>query len=290
MARRYTKRQTKPQTTLGATVDCAALYLRVSTELQADEGYSLADQDNRLRAYCTSQGWTVCEQHIYTDAISGKSTDRPEYQRMLVAIEAGEVRRLVVTKLDRVSRNTKDFLSLLDYCDEHGCSIVSIAENFDTSTDIGRAVVTILMTFAELERKQIAARVTSGRKQKATQGGWNGGRVPFGYNHVDGDGFAINTDEAAIVRRIFSEFNAPYNRSGLQDIAKGLNGDELPTQRGGKWYASTVRYILSNGFYAGLMQYDGQEPVTGEHQAIITKEAYNLAQSRLDALRPGPVR
>ncbi len=291
MARRFTKRQPRTQSTLGATTDCSALYIRVSTEKQAEEGYSLADQDSRLRAYCVSQGWTVCDEYIYVDdGVSGKSTARPKYQQMIAAIEAGEVRRVVVTKLDRVSRNTKDFLSLLDYCDEHNVAIVSIAENFDTGTDIGRAVVTVLMAFAELERKQIASRVANGRRQKASEGGWNGGRVPYGYNYIDGSGFVVDEQAAAVVRRIFDEFTRTYTHTTLSEIADGLNIDNVPTQRGGKWHASTIRYVLSNGWYAGLVQFDGQEPVIGEQPVIVSKDVYDAVQRRLDALQPGPVK
>ena len=144
MARQSTTRSTQKQAKLGIRADATALYTRVSTDRQADEGYSLDAQRERLLAYCTAQGWAADASHIYTDAgISGKSTDRPAYQRMLAAIEAGEVRRVVVTKLDRLSRNTKDFLGLLDYCDSRDCALVSIAESFDTGTAVGLSLIHI---------------------------------------------------------------------------------------------------------------------------------------------------
>ena len=206
---------------------------------------------------------------------------------MLEAIDRGDVRRVVAVKLDRLSRNTKDFLTLLDYCDARKVGIASIVESFDTSTAVGRAIVTVIMAFAELERTQIAERLATGRHTKAGKGEWLGGRIPYGYKVDEENNWSIVANEAEIVRRIFAEFNAG---ASLSDIAKELNSTQIRTQRGGKWYASTVRYILSNGFYAGLMQYDGQDPVDGPQPFVINRTVYDSAQHRLDALRPGPVK
>ena len=102
-------------------------------------------------------------------------------------------------------------------------------------------------------------------------------RVPFGYR-IEGDHMVINEDEAAVVQRIFDEFTRPYIRAGLSEIATGLNVDGIPTQRGGKWHASTVRYILGNSIYAD------------EPRAIITRGTYQQAQNRLVSMRRGPTR
>ena len=102
-------------------------------------------------------------------------------------------------------------------------------------------------------------------------------RVPFGYQ-IEGSTYLINEDEAAVVQRIFAEFTRPYIRAGLSEIADGLNVDGIPTQRGGRWYASTVRYILSNSVYAD------------EPRAIISRGAYQQAQNRLATMQMGPTR
>ena len=157
---------------------------------------------------CAANGWTVCAEHVYIDAgESGKSAARPAYQRMTEAIEAGAVNRVVVTKLDRLSRNTRDFLEFLDYCDSRGCAIVSIAESFDTGTPIGRAGVTVLMAFAELERRQITDRVMTGKREEARQGGYNGARCPLGYTY-ENQTWQIAEPAATTVQTIFDRFTA----------------------------------------------------------------------------------
>lgn len=285
MARSNTKRTGKAkQGALGAG-GATALYIRVSTDKQAQEGYSLDAQREKLQAYCVANGWTADAAHIYVDAgQSAKSTDRPEYQRMLQAVAAGDVRRIVAVKLDRLSRNTRDFLGLLDYCDENACGIVSIAESFDTSTPVGRAVVTVLMAFSELERSQIADRMQSGRDEKARQGERNGAPVPYGYARTGG-GWEVQAERAATVRRIFSEF---LGGGSLRGIASMLNSDGVPAPKGKAWYPAQVGYILDNGLYAGLVQYKGSDGVPAEYiPAIVDRTVYDAAGARLAALRRG---
>ena len=102
-------------------------------------------------------------------------------------------------------------------------------------------------------------------------------RVPYGFKQ-EGHRLVIDAEQAAIVERIFSEFTRPYIRAGLSEIADGLNVDGVPTQRGGKWHASTVRYILGNQVYAGAPH------------AIVSRGVYDQAQSRLASMQRGPTR
>lgn len=284
MARTMTKRKPKPET-LGMQADCTALYIRVSTDKQADEGYSLDAQRTKLDAYCLAMGWHVCPNHVYVDAgESAKSVARPAFQRLLAAAQAGDVRRIVAVKLDRLSRNVRDFLGLVDDLRHDGCDLVLLAENFDTGTPTGKFALTMFAAMAELERATITDRVMSGKRQKATGGGFNGSPAPYGYTYDGAGTMTVHAAQAAIVQRISTEF---LTGATMADIARGLNAEAIPTKRGGKWATETVRYILRNGGYAGLAQWDGVETSSEVYPAIIGAEDYEAAHRRLSALKPG---
>jgi site-specific DNA recombinase len=286
MARIHHKRQSAQPATIDAKPDCTALYMRVSTDAQAEEGYSLDAQRDKLQSYCHARGWNVCPDYIYTDAgISGTSTDgRKALGEMLAAAKNGLIARVVAVKLDRIARNVRDFLGIVAELDAAGCDLVLMAESFDTGTPTGKFALTMFAAMAELEASTITERVMSGKRQKATTGGYNGAPIPLGYEYAGGV-FTPN-DNAATVRRIFAEF---VDGRTLSAIANGLNEDGIATARGGKWYPATVRYVLNNGFYAGLAQY-GEVETDGEHPSIVERTTYDAAHARLVALRPGPTR
>ena len=140
MTRKIIKgKQAATQGDLALPYTCTALYVRVSTQSQADEGFSLEAQQERLEAYCKAQGWHICSNHIYIDAgVSGKTTERPQFQAMLEAAQAGKVQRIVAMKLDRMARNVREFLATVDQLKAWGCDLVLVKESFDTSTPHGR--------------------------------------------------------------------------------------------------------------------------------------------------------
>lgn len=285
MARKIAKRQGK-QLELGHKVDCTALYIRVSSEQQVKEGYSLEDQEKRLRAYCEAQGWPVCADQVYVDAgLSGKSTaGREAFGRMLQAAERGDIKRVVASKLDRIARNTKDFLGIVDTLQSYGCDLVLIKESFDTSTPQGKFFMVMTAAMAEFELSTIAERTFNGKVQKASEGGYNGSAIPLGYSFQGKDKpFAIDQNGAETVRSIFQWF---CEGVGMANIANRLNLKGVGTAKGGKWYASTVKYILSNGLYAGLAQWDDVETV-GAHPPIISTETYEQAHARMLTIKPG---
>jgi site-specific DNA recombinase len=284
MARKMNKRQSAKQDVLNLE-GYTALYIRVSTERQAQEGNSLAAQEKRLRDYCSAHGWNVADHHVYIDAgISGKSTERAAFQAMMQAAKDGLIVRVVAVKLDRVARNTKDFLATVETLQSYKCSLALIQEGFDTGTPQGKFAITMFAAMAELEASMISERVSSGRKQKALEGGYNGSRCPLGYQYTNGV-FTVDSSSAYWVREIFNRFIAGQ---GMSKIADDLNAAGAATAKGGKWYAGTVRYVLQNGFYAGLAQWDGQEE-KGNQPAIISRELYEQAHSRLEGIKPGPV-
>jgi len=284
MARKVSKRNGKgQQADLGLQAVVTALYIRVSTVKQAEEGNGLAAQRTALDAYCVAQGWTVAPEHIYVDAgVSGKSSDRPQFQAMMTAAQAGQVQRIVALKLDRIARNLKNLLQTVEELNGAGCALIVIKEKFDTSTPQGIFVMQMLGAVSELERSMIHERVHSGRVENAHQGGYNGARCPLGYAYSN-EVFTIIDEQAATVRSIFALF---LSGQSLNAIAKGLNESNTPTAAGGVWYPCTVGYILRNGQYAGLSQWDGVE-VEGAYPAIIDPATYEQAHRRLKSLRPG---
>lgn len=298
MARKVSKRTNGNQSALGATVDATALYIRVSTEKQASEGFSLEAQKDKLLSYCAAQpeSWTVDEEHIYVDAgVSGKTVERDAFQAMLTAARGGDIRRVVALKLDRIGRNVQEFLETEKTLRGAGVDLVLVKESFDSGTAHGKFALTMFAAIAELEAAQIAERTMTGRRQKAKEGQFNGGRIAYGYNY-DGATWTVDELAADVVRGIFRAF---LDGEGLTQIANRLNADKTPTatytvdeygntKSGGKWYPGTVRYILSNGTYAGRVQYDQQADVNGKQPAIVDGATYDAALARLHTLRPGP--
>ena len=162
-----------------------AAYLRVSTDRQADKGYSLSEQEKRIKAYCSSKDWNLVK--IYKDpGFTGSNLERPALQNLIEEIDAYDI--VLVNKLDRLSRSQKDTLYLIqDVFAPHGCSFVSIEESFDTTSALGIAMVGILSAFAQLERSQIKERMKMGKEGRKRKGLWHGGYYnPIGYDYKDG--------------------------------------------------------------------------------------------------------
>ena len=284
MARKYIK-ESKQATQLALDTGCTALYIRVSTELQATEGYSLDAQQRQLAAFCVAHDWTVCPDYIYVDAgVSGKSTDREQFQRMLAAAKAGHIRRIVAMKLDRIARNVREFLATVDQLKAWDCDLVLIKESFDTGTPQGRFALTMFAAMAELEASTITERVMSGKQEKATKGGYNGSTVPFGYTYNAGV-FTVNPEQAATVQSVFEMFNQGMS---LNAIVRSLNDSGVPTAKGGlQWFVNGVKHILSNGAYASVGQWNGTEVHSSVYPAIVGKDIYDAANARLASLSRG---
>ena len=246
------------------------LYVRVSTQEQARDGYSIDEQIQRLRDYCKALGWVIVK--IYTDAgHSGASLDRPALQDMIEDIKAGKGDSVVVYKLDRLSRSQKDTLELIeDYFLANKVEFVSMTENFDTSSPFGRAMIGILSVFAQLEREQIKERMAMGKEGRAKEGKWSGGGyIPIGYDYVDGE-LVINEYEAMQIREIhklYQEGNAFYRIDGIFD-EKGYK------QKYGKWHTKRIKETMLNDLYIGKLHWDGQT-YDGNHEPIIDEETFN---------------
>lgn len=222
----------------------AAGYGRVSLEEQAREGVSLDAQRAKIEAYCMLHDIELVSYH--EDAgISGKAMDNREaLQACLAELREGKANALIVLKLDRLSRSTKDVLELSDLFQREGWALHSISEKLDTSSAAGRFVLTILAALAQMEREQIGERTSMALQFKKSRGE-RLGTTPFGFKTVCVDGknqLQPIEEEQRIVRKI-----ASLRAEGLtlREIAGNLNTGLVPTKRGGCWHQSTVRSVLT---------------------------------------------
>ena len=207
------------------------LYTRVSTDMQAEEGYSLAEQQSRLQLYAESQGWKV--HAIHRDGgYSGKDLNRPGIQSVIADAQSHQIQKVVVYKLDRLSRSQKNTLYLIeDVFLENGVDFVSMTESLDTATPLGKAMIGILAVFAQLEREEIAERMMLGRIASAKEGNWRGGSgVPIGYRYIPKSAtepgrLVVDESEAVQVREVFRCF-CP---AGLTMRSIPICGSGIPT-------------------------------------------------------------
>lgn len=265
-----------------------AIYIRVSTEDQAREGYSIQAQRNKLEAYCVSQGWDVVGFYI-DDGYSAKDLERPEMKRMLKHIEQGLIDCVLVYRLDRLTRSVLDLYKLLEIFEKHNCKFKSATEVYDTTTAMGRMFITIVAALAQWERENLAERVRMGMQEKARQGKWVINVAPYGYD-IDRttDTLVINQQEAVVVRKIYDMY---LSGIGMRKIAVELNDLNIPTKSGATWNDHKIRYILTNPLYIGTMRYnyrvnkENYFEVENAVPAIIPEEMFEKVQKIIEKRR-----
>lgn len=251
-----------------------ALYVRVSTEGQAEEGYSIEAQKKMLEAFCVSKGYDSFEFYI-DPGFSGSNIDRPALTALIRDIENGRISHVAVYKLDRLSRSQKDTLYLIeDVLNKNDVGFISLTENMDTSTPIGRAMLGIISAFAQLERENIKIRTRMGMRERVKGGLWmGGGKIPFGYDYDPIKGILTPNDDAETVRRIYDMFLSGYSPNRIaQEI--GLKYEKLVVQ------------ILKRKTNIGVIQYKGEE-YEGGHEAIVSREVYDRAMAEFEKRRRG---
>ena len=241
-----------------------AVYTRVSTEDQAREGFSLAAQLNRLRAYSASQKWTVAAEYV-DDGHTGRDVKRPAYQRMLQERDAWDA--ILVLKMDRIHRNSRNFMAMMDDLRRWEKDFVSATESLDTSTATGRFVADMLQRIAQLESEQTGERVHMGMLEAAQQGKFLGMSDPYGYRYDAATrNLVVVPEEAEVVREIFRLYFNEHQ--SMQAIADGLNGRSVPTKRDRRWSKRQVFRVLHNPLYEGARHWeDTVRPAA--HEAII---------------------
>lgn len=246
----------------------ACIYTRVSTAEQANEGYSIEEQERRCRAAIESKGWLYTK--TYSDpGVSGRKLDRVGLNAMIKAIEDGEVEAVFIYKLDRLSRKQRDTMYIIeDILLRNEITLVSLSETLDTSTPWGRAMIGILSSFNQMESENIQMRTTMGRKAKADQGGYAGGKPPIGYRAENGK-LVIVPEEAAIVRLVFKLRAEGGTYVGITDE---LNSMGYRTKKGNPFRHSAVQAILNNEeTYRGHYKYGGAGKDRITHEPILTE-------------------
>ena len=257
-------------------INKVALYVRVSTTSQLEEGYSIEEQKAKLESYCDIKDWHVYK--VYTDGgFSGSTTERPALEQLIKDAQNKLFDTVLVYKLDRLSRSQKDTLYLIeDIFLKNNIEFVSLLENFDTSTPFGRAVIGLLSVFAQLEREQIKERMQLGKLGRAKSGKsmmWS--KTSYGYNYDKETGsMTINEYEALTVKEIYSSYLAGMSITKLRDKIN----EEYPKQPA--WSYRTIRGILANPVYCGLNQYKGQT-FQGTHKPIISLADFEQTQREL---------
>ena len=266
------------------TIERVAGYVRVSSDRQAEEGYSIEEQIDRLTAYCHAMGWHVVK--FYTDAgYSGGNMNRPALTDLIEAAQSRLIDAVVVYKLDRLSRSQRDTLTIIEGFLEHGVDFVSMTENFDTSTPFGKATIGILSVFAQLEREQIKERCSLGRAGRAKEGKYRGGGyVPIGYDYKDGS-LIVNPSEAMQIR----ELHELYQKGESFRAIARIFTEKGYTHKYGTWEVYRVSRVLRNPLYCGYITHKG-ETFKGEHEPIISEETFqrsmDIHKGRHTAISP----
>ncbi|USK56527.1 recombinase family protein [Cytobacillus solani] len=258
-----------------------AIYIRVSTEEQAKEGYSISAQKQRLKAFCIAQDWPV--EGMYVDeGISAKDMNRPDLQRMIKDIESGKINCVLVYRLDRLTRSVLDLYRMLEVFEKHDCKFKSATEVYDTTTAMGRMFITIVAALAQWERENTGERISMGLSEKARQGKYPLTFRPFGYDLDLSKGkLSINTKEAKVVRMIVDLYFKGY---GANKICKYLNERNIPTRDGNKWNDKPLMQILKNPLYYGAIRWQ-DFVVENTHDEIITKDEFKAIQNLISNRR-----
>ena len=271
-----------------------AIYTRVSTDSGLDQEFNSLDaQYDAASAYIRSQAhahWALVRTRYDDGGFSGGSTDRPALQRLLADVRARKIQVIVVYKVDRLTRSLADFAKLVELFDAHGVSFVSVTQQFNTTTSMGRLTLNVLLSFAQFEREVTAERIRDKVAASKRKGLWVGGMVPLGYKLNDGK-LSIVEKEAEQVRTIFRSYLelGSVNRLVIElrqrdfrsKIRKLSNGG---TRGGVVFTQGPLFYMLRNRFYIGEVLYKG-EICPGPQPPLVDRELFEAVQRRLSEQR-----
>ncbi|EOU1871560.1 recombinase family protein [Clostridium perfringens] len=288
-----------------------AIYCRVSTEEQSENGYSIDEQERLLEEWCKKMGYVIYK--CYSDrGISGKNIkDRPALKELLSDAKAGKFDMVISWKINRLSRKLEDVLKIVNLLEKNNITFKSYSEPFETDTPAGRMQFQMMALIGEFERGTIAQNVKMGMIAKAKSGNWCGGRV-LGYDLVPNNSpeeekkgknkLEINEKEAEIVRFIFNEYS---KGKGYKAITNKMNKLGYKTKKGNNFSVGSIRDILTNPVYIGEIRYNVRQNwsekrrrninpnpirVKGKHEAIIDRELWDKVQLILESKKGKPSR
>jgi site-specific DNA recombinase len=270
------------------SVRCA-IYTRVSTDHGLDQEFNSLDaQYDAASAYIKSQahaGWTLIRSRYDDGGYSGGSTDRPDLQNLLEDIRARKLDVIVVYKVDRLTRSLADFAKLVELFDAHGVSFVSVTQQFNTTTSMGRLTLNVLLSFAQFEREVTSERIRDKIAASKRKGLWVGGNLPCGYEIKDST-IVIVEEEAELVRSIYRRYlelgsvnelvrdlRERNIRTRVKQLATGATRGGIPFGRG------TLYYLLSNHFYIGEVKYKN-EILPGEQPPIMDRALFEAVRQK----------
>ncbi|WP_207761179.1 recombinase family protein [Minwuia thermotolerans] len=275
----------------GRSVRCA-IYTRKSTEEGLDQAFNSLDaQREACAAYIRSQqheGWMELPTHYDDGGFSGGSMDRPALAALLDDIRAGRIDTVVVYKVDRLTRSLADFARIVELFEGQGVSFVSVTQQFNTTTSMGRLTLNVLLSFAQFEREVTAERIRDKIAASKKKGMWMGGAVPIGYR-VEDRKLVIDAEAAATVRRIFELY---LGLGSVREVKAACDGQgivtSIRTSRSGRMTGGAsfsrghLYWLLRNPIYIGRVKHRGQT-YEGEHEPIIEMAMWAAVQQKLDA-------
>jgi DNA invertase Pin-like site-specific DNA recombinase len=276
-----------------AKLHCA-IYTRKSSEEGLEQDFNSLDaQREACEAFIASQkreGWALIGEMYDDGGISGATMERPAFQRLLSDVSAGKINVVVVYKVDRLTRSLSDFAKIVDIFDEHAVSFVSVTQQFNTTSSMGRLTLNILLSFAQFEREVTGERIRDKIAASKKKGMWMGGLPSLGYDVKDRR-LVVNESEAETVRHIFRRYS---ELKSVRELKEDLDGAGIVSkvrtasdgsQYGGQSLARGALYLmLQNRIYRGEIVHKGKS-YPGEHEAIVNETLWDKVQAILSENR-----
>ena len=271
-----------------------AVYTRKSHEEGLEQNFNSLDaQREACVAYIVSQkheGWKMLPDYYDDGGISGATMERPALKQLLADVAAGRVDVIVVYKVDRLTRSLSDFAKIVDVLDKYSVSFVSVTQQFNTTSSMGRLTLNVLLSFAQFEREVTAERIRDKIAASKKKGMWMGGNVPLGYDCVDKK-LVVNEAEAATVKYIYQRYAELGSVASLREVLKaaGIVSKSRVSKAGrqsggGIFYRGALYHLLQNRLYLGDIVHK-DECYPGDHQAIIDQDLWEQVQTRLASNR-----